>query len=73
MSTNFHPHRTIIRAWADGAEIEWYNQKEGRWVPCLDQGLSTPSFDKNTAYRVRSPNIIVTTDPDGIVTAVDLI
>ena len=56
MPSNFHPHRDIIRAWADGAEIDWYSQKEGRWIPCLDQGLSTPSFNKDTAYRVRPEN-----------------
>lgn len=41
-----HKHADVIKAWADGAEIEWLNAGDGRWYPLVDAGA---------AYRIKPP------------------
>lgn len=43
-----HKHAATIKAWADGAEIE-YERDEGQWLPCLP----FPGWYKDCVYRVK--------------------
>ncbi len=44
-----HVHAELIKAWADGAEIEYlYDGKEWRYS-------SSPSWDRGLAYRIKDP------------------
>ena len=45
--TNKHKHADVIKAWADGAEIE-YRSISGRWLPA-----STPNWCVDCDYRVK--------------------
>jgi hypothetical protein len=42
-----HKHATLIKAWADGAAIEYQCDLTGAWL-CA----STPSWDESTNYRI---------------------
>ena len=49
-----HKHADLIKAWADGAEIE-AQLDENEWVP------ATPTWDKNVTYRLKpepKPDIV---------------
>lgn len=48
-----HVHADIIKAWADGAEIEFFDESYSYWCP---MGQVTPSFDPCLQYRV-SPKV----------------
>ncbi len=51
-----HKYADVIKAWADGHEIEYRMRGSRDWVH-----LSTPSFDASGEYRVKQepiPNII---------------
>jgi hypothetical protein len=41
-----HKHAEVIKAWADGKEIEYYY--EGKWTTCY-----RPIWDNLTPYRVK--------------------
>lgn len=43
-----HRHATLIHAWADGAEIEWYDDQDGVW-----EYESNPSWDEDAEYRIK--------------------
>jgi len=43
-----HVHAEVIRAYADGAEIEYFLKLEGRW-----ETINYPSFLENQLYRVK--------------------
>ena len=43
-----HKHAEIIKAWADGAEIEWYDPISKAWY-----AMKAPSWSIHTEYRVR--------------------
>ena len=45
--SNKHKHADVIKAWADGAEIE-YRSISGRWLPA-----STLNWSVNCDYRVK--------------------
>jgi len=48
-----HVHYNVIKAWAEGAEIQLQNTK-GEW-----RTVEPPAWDKNTNYRVKpTPNIV---------------
>lgn len=48
-----HKHAAVIRAWADGAEIEYRSALRGSvWSPLA---LSSPAWDLSFEYRVRDP------------------
>ena len=46
-----HKHAELIKAWADGAEIQCYdsNPREHIWVDCIPQ----PSWHENVKYRIK--------------------
>lgn len=44
-----HKHSALIKAWADGAEIEMYYIPFGKWM----EEDGTPSWDKNIEYRIK--------------------
>lgn len=43
-----HKHRDLIRAWADGAEVQC-KSTEGDWINCD----WTPSWDSDDEYRIK--------------------
>lgn len=47
-----HKHAEIIKAWADGAEIEFYDQRynEHRWKTCGEY----PYFEPQVKFRIKS-------------------
>ena len=56
-----HKHADVIKAWADGAEIEFFDTRfaEHRWKSC---SLS-PTWDEAFAYRVKpepKPDVVKT-------------
>ncbi len=48
--TTLHPHKhaALIKAWADGAEIEVYNNTRNIWQ-CVEE----PCWDRLTEYRIK--------------------
>ena len=51
-----HKHATLIRAWADGAEIEWESPDRG-WV-----SIASPSFIDSEVYRIKpepKPDVVL--------------
>ena len=42
-----HPHAELIKAWADGAQIEAY-KGGGLWIY-----LSSPTWNEGTSYRIK--------------------
>lgn len=46
-----HKHAECIKAWADGAQIEFYDQRfsEHRWKLCGD----SPVWDEMVQYRIK--------------------
>ena len=44
-----HKHAELIKAWADGAEIQWLNKVDGVWDDCLD----TPTWSEDYEYRIK--------------------
>ena len=43
-----HIHAKVIKAWADGAKIQWYNSAIDRW-----SDIVTPSWNINYKYRIK--------------------
>lgn len=43
-----HKHAELIKAWADGAEIEFYIEQENLWVK-----TETPGWMQDTKYRIK--------------------
>lgn len=41
-----HKHAELIKAWADGAEIQWLNH-DGRWL-----FVNYPGWGTNEKYRI---------------------
>ena len=48
-------HSELIKAWADGAEIEWYEPGTGKWIHIP----GTPSWWKDANYRIKTPRELV--------------
>ena len=46
-----HKHAELIKAWADGAEIEW-KTLSGEW-----RIASHPEWNLNTCYRIKPPEL----------------
>ncbi len=49
-----HKHAEVIKAWADGEEIEYRVGEGSEWKPCL-----VPGFYESSFYRVKPKNITV--------------
>ena len=45
-----HVHAELIKAWADGAEIECYGPHSGKW-----ETVGTPAWGVNVSYRIKDP------------------
>lgn len=43
-----HVHADKIIAWAEGAKIEWYDERYKKWVDC-----SSPSWSVTHQYRIK--------------------
>ena len=43
-----HKHAELIKAWADGAEIEWYDEYHSQYFNCTN-----PNWRDNTEYRIK--------------------
>ena len=43
-----HKHADLIHAWADGAEIEYFNHTNHEW-----EDVKNPSWNENTEYRIK--------------------
>ena len=45
-----HIHAELIKAWAEGAEIQYQNcHNDSFWSDCLGE----PKWDRNTSYRLK--------------------
>lgn len=43
-----HKHADLIKAWADGAEVEYFSSWHSKWVPC-----PSPLWDCDKDYRIK--------------------
>lgn len=43
-----HKHAELIKAWADGAEIEYWNESQNQW-----KEARTPNWDARMYYRIK--------------------
>ena len=50
-----HKHADLIKMWADGWEIEEYDEGWGKWV-----GQSSPSWSRYKQYRRRKDDVVET-------------
>lgn len=53
-----HKHAELIKAWADGATIQFLNLHFNEWKDILD---NSPSWNENTQYRIKpeqNPDVI---------------
>lgn len=48
-------HSELIKAWADGADIEWYDPITEKWIPTS----CTPSWRKDFNYRIKTTRELV--------------
>ena len=48
-------HSEMIKAWADGAEIEWYEPGTKKWIPIS----GTPTWWKEGQYRIKTTRELV--------------
>lgn len=58
-----HKHAELIKAWADGAEIEYYSNNDGKWYE-----IDKPSWSEMTTYRIKpepKPDVYLYTYSDG--------
>jgi hypothetical protein len=51
-----HKHAELIKAWADGAEIQYFSKYEDKWFDSKD-----PHWDAHSEYRIKpepKPDVI---------------
>lgn len=48
-----HKHCELIKAWADGAEIQFFNHFTRSW-----EGLNEPTWSDETEYRIKPKTIL---------------
>lgn len=56
MANQPRKHAAIIKAWADGAEVEFLDRPSGRWTQA-----TTPTWSYDTEYRIKpepKPDIV---------------
>ena len=59
-------HSELIKAWADGAEIEWYEPGTEKWIH-----IYTPSWWKDTKYRIKTTReLVCNINSDGKISSV---
>lgn len=46
-----HPHAELIKAWADGAKIQWFDDYDSKWKDTVD---NTPMWDDKIQYRIKT-------------------
>lgn len=44
-----HKHAELIKAWADGAEIQFYSKTQGRW----EKANRNPEWFEDFEYRIK--------------------
>lgn len=52
-----HKHAKLIKAWADGAKIQWFDATKGKWYPS-----DNPLWKEEREYRVKpepKPDVVV--------------
>ena len=54
MSNKPHKHAKLIKAWADGAEIEYQSLGGGTW-----HKASTPTWGEGFEFRVKPPEVLL--------------
>ena len=47
-----HPHAELIKAWADGAEIQYWDDDDNKWRDCKGYN-GFPTWDVELQYRVK--------------------
>jgi hypothetical protein len=47
-----HKHAELIKAWADGAEIEFFEKVCHAWLDCHN---NAPAWEEPTSYRIKPP------------------
>ena len=50
-----HKHAELIKAWADGVEIEYWNETTAKW----ENVIGTPTWNTKNNYRIKK-NIVKT-------------
>lgn len=60
-----HPHQALIKAWADGAEIEYMHRTRHEWMP-----VASPNWGVDQSYRVK-PNECSASIKEGVITLED--
>jgi hypothetical protein len=48
-----HVHAELIKAWADGAQIEYYSKLFDKWILCV--GDVKPMWEVGAQYRIAVP------------------
>lgn len=43
-----HKHAELIKAWADGADVQWYSIVDNRW-----RDVCLPLWDEQVIYRIK--------------------
>lgn len=52
-----HKHAALIKAWADGAVIQWRFSDRDTWADC---GFHAPKWDDTRQYRIKPEPVKVT-------------
>lgn len=47
-------HSELIKAWADGADVEWFNPKTNEW-----KFIVYPTWREDTKYRIKTTRKLV--------------
>ena len=48
----YHPHADLIKAWTNGAEIQYWDDDDNKWIDC--RGYSGfPTWDVELQYRIK--------------------
>ena len=61
------PHADIIKAWADGADIEWYDRGTEKWITVSGK----PSWREDDEYRIKTTReLVCNINSDGEISSV---
>lgn len=60
-------HSELIKAWADGADIEWYDRGTEKWITVS----GTPSWREDEEYRIKTTReLVCNINSDGEISSV---